>query len=156
VRAYPLLVLRGTAKAFGSQLTSFRSFADAERFGEGTGINYEVATRLPREHARYLHSRQQQGRLNTVAFRALHMWVGVLSAIAVSYLAVALRRKRRQEAVLHLLCMAAVVVNAGVIAAAGSPDDRYAARLMWLLTFSFLLWLEGARAAYLAASPPRS
>ena len=156
VRAYPLLVLQRTAATFVTQLTRFRTFAETERFGQGTGINYQVATSLPWEHDRYLRSRQQQGRLRGAAFRSLHLWVGALSAATVAFLAFARRRKRPHEALLHLLCISAVVLNAAVIASAGSPDDRYTARVMWLLTFSALASLVGTWRVHLAGSARRS
>jgi hypothetical protein len=155
VRAHPLLVLQRSAEAFGSQLAHFMTFADAERFAEGTGINYEVSLRLPREYPRYANSRQQRGRLTSVALRGLHWWVGATCAIVAVFMCVASRERRPDRAVLLVLCISAVVLNAAVIGAGGSPDDRYAARLMWLLPFAVLASLMERALPYLAGSNRR-
>jgi hypothetical protein len=49
----------------------------------------------------------------------------------------------RADAVkLHAFVWLAVVINAGIMAASSNPDDRYQARLVWLIPFSVLVSLS--------------
>ena len=115
LREYPLLVARGAARAFASQLGKFDIGVDWGPFLDGTAINDEIRARFPTAYRRYRESLQQQGRLPVDRFAALHWWVFACCApISIGIVLRGLRRDPTGTAKLHAFVWAAIVCNAAV------------------------------------------
>jgi hypothetical protein len=141
LREYPVLVLQGAVRTFFIQLGSFRTAADLRPFLEGTAINYEMQRRFPNEYGAYRASRQQQGRLSVDIFTWLHWWVFVFSAVvSIGIVLWDLWNGMMDMATLqHIFVWAAMVSNAAIVSISNEPDDRFQARLAWLIPFSVLV-----------------
>jgi hypothetical protein len=108
---------------------------------EPTWLEQTVAVGLckyfpPAELRRFEASLQAQGRLEAVAapFRAVHTGLLLIGAIATPILLfVAIRRRDTPRADLAALVLAALLANAFATGALSKPNDRYQARIAWLL-----------------------
>jgi hypothetical protein len=146
IKEYPLLVVRGALRSFFKQLGSFRTGAELTPFLEGTAINAEMQKRFPKEYQRYAQARQQQGRLAAEAFGRLHWWVLMCSAaVSIGIVVRGLWRGSGDTLKLHAFVWAAVVANAAIVGVLSGSDDRYQARLVWLIPFSVLVSLRERR-----------
>ena len=137
---YPLLVAQGAGHAFVSQLGKFHIGVDWGPFLDGTAIDDEMRERFPTAYRRYRESHQQHGRLPVDPFAALHWWVFACSApISIGIVLRGLRRDPTRTAKLHAFVWATIGCNAAIVAMLVVPDNRYGARVAWLVPFSVLV-----------------
>lgn len=98
-------------------------------------INHDFPAR---EQAAYHAARQQIGSLR-VPFGWLHRVSGIAGVLACLIQLPHARRRAADVALLLIVVLAALPLNAAITGALSGPHDRYQARLMWLPPFAAIL-----------------
>ena len=109
----------------------------------------------PEEMARFRASRQMSDRLREIAEMLNPPHMALLIAGALASAEIAWRRRARAQGILALLILAAVLTNAAASGALSRPNDRYQARIAWLVLLPPLLGFR-LPAARPAPAPPRT
>ena len=144
LRAYPVEHLKLAIRAAVSQLYRFRAGDGLGPYGEGTWIDKVVRKRFPREHACFAASRQQQGALWTDIQPLADLYALVVLVCAIASPAVVwLDRHYVGGATLklHAFVWVALILNASITGVVSLPNDRYQARVIWLLPLAVMVSL---------------
>jgi hypothetical protein len=148
LRADPWGQLEASARNAASQLTHFGM---AGSFFPDTYILARIRDALPGSADRWLRSRQARGELHQEGFTRLHYASFGLSLLVLAALAIPLwrARPRRLEALVALVGVA-LLANASITGALSNVEDRYQARVAWLVPLLACLatctWLDERRA----------
>jgi hypothetical protein len=130
LRAYPREELVVSAGHFWRQLRTF-GLSD---YDPNPWILAMVDTVLPGARQRYLQSRQAQETLHEDFFTSVQDWTVVLSLVVIACWAVFVRRKWSPRVLgLAIIIGFVVVVNAAVTGVLANVEDRYQARVIWLV-----------------------
>jgi len=145
-RSYPLENLGAALRDWGQQLATFGTGSGLEEnIWAVAPIERAVEERFPADKAAMEAGRQFNGTLELGAWDRLHRLV--LTAASLAALLLLLAPDRRDTAwALLLLVIVAALVNSAVTAIFSNPDDRYQARLVWLLLPLVLAQLMRAEA----------
>ena len=143
LREYPREQLRICAAHFWEQLLSYGVYSyDANAW---MLANFDAS--LPGKATEYKRSRQAQSSLNEEFFSTVQDWAVLVSLLVIGLWAIIGRRLWSQ----HLAGLTAVVIfvvlaNAAITGNFSNVEDRYQARVIWLvplLALAFLLtWLD--------------
>jgi hypothetical protein len=143
LREYPREALRLTAAHFWQQLLSYGVFS----YDANAWTLQSIDGSLPGQADKYRRSRQAQSKLDEEFFSSIQDCAVIISLILIGVWAIFGRRLRsRRLAGLSVVVAFVVVVNAAVTGNISSVEDRYQARIIWLvplLALVFLLtWLD--------------
>jgi hypothetical protein len=149
VLADPWGQLRVSARNATSQLTHFGM---AGSYFPDAYILARIRDALPRSADLWLRSRQARGDLHEPFFSMLHYATFGLSLLVVAALAPRLGRARtRRLGSLAAVVATALVANAAITGALSNVEDRYQARVVWLVPLVACLatgaWLDDRRAS---------
>lgn len=109
-------------------------------------VTQEIATYLPGEAGAYRASRQQQGTLRGLLAVPYVPIASAILLLAPLLLWRTLRSRQFALAGLTGTVVTAVIANAAITGALSGPDDRYQARIVWLLPLlAIVAWLDRAR-----------
>ncbi len=155
LREYPREELRIFGVHFWGQLLAFGVYGhDANAW---TGENIDAA--LPGQASRYRRSRQAQGTLDEDFFSSVQDWAVIVSVFVIGLWAVFARRLwSRRLAGLTAIVAYVVLANAAVTGNLSNVEDRYEARVIWLvplLACTFVLtWIDRRFSRRLSLSRP--
>jgi hypothetical protein len=143
LREYPREELRISAAHFWEQLLSYGVYS----YDANAWIQESIDGSLPGQAGKYLRSRQAQGKLDVEFFSSVQDCAVIVSLILIGLWAIFGRRLRsRRLAGLSVVVTYVVLVNAAVTGNISNVEDRYQARVIWLmplLALVFLLsWLD--------------
>ena len=150
VREYPKAQFQRSLANFWGEFTDFGLWD----FGGSSWIDHELDKVIPGAEAKYLRTRQRQGRLPNVFFSGLQNWIVSSSAVAIA-ISIPLLWWRRRWQILGLIAVIVptVVVNALITAVLSESDSRYQSRLIWLVPLTAgLIVLDSMNARQGAAS----
>jgi hypothetical protein len=127
IRAYPREELRAAAGNFWRQLRTF----DLGDYDPSAWVLEKFSTVLPGARARYLRTRQVHETLHEDFFSGVQAATVIASLVMI---AVMLRRRRTPRLIALTAVVAFVVVaNAAVTGILSAVEDRYQARVIWLV-----------------------
>jgi len=129
LRAYPREELIISADHFWEQLHTF-GLSD---YDPNPWILQMVDTVLPRARARYLQSRQAQETLHEEFFTAVQNWTVMASLVVITIWAAFARKRSRRVMGLAAIIVFVVIANAAVTGILANVEDRYQARVIWLV-----------------------
>ena len=130
IRAYPVDVLRLSAKNFWRQLQSFGLW----NYAADPWILTMFEVVLPSERETYLRTRQARQALHEGTFGAFEENVVLISVLAGAAAAVGLWRGWSSRLVgLTTVIIVAVIGNAVVTGVLSNVEDRYQSRVIWLV-----------------------
>jgi hypothetical protein len=140
---YPQEELRISAAHFWEQLLSYGLYS----YDPNPWVVDSFDWALPGRASAYLGSRQAQGKLAVGFFSSLQHWaVAVSLVVIVLWVVFGHRRWSRNLVGLTVIVTYVILANAAVTACASNVEDRYQARVIWLvplLSLVFLLtWLD--------------
>jgi hypothetical protein len=143
LREYPREELRICAAHFWEQLLSYGVFS----YDANAWILESIDGSLPGQAVKYRRSWQAQGKLDEEFFSSVQDWAVIVSLILIGLWAVFGRRLwSRRLAGLSVVVTYVLLVNAAVTGNISNVEDRYQARVIWLvplLALVFLLtWLD--------------
>jgi hypothetical protein len=143
LRAYPRDELLISTGSFWQQLHTF----GLEDYDPSPWIAKTLETALPGSGAGYAKSRQAQETLNTDFFTSVQEWTVAASLLAICVWSVLLRRNRSSRLIGFAAVIAfSVLANAAVTGVLSNVEDRYQARVIWLVPLLagvlVLTWLE--------------
>jgi hypothetical protein len=144
LREYPREELRISAAHFWGQLLSYGVFS----YDANTWIQESIEGSLPGQASKYQRSRQAQGKLDEEFFSSVQDWAVIVSLGVIGLWAAFGRRLwSRPLAGLSVIVAYVLLANAAVTGNISNVEDRYQARVIWLvplLALVFLLtWLDG-------------
>jgi hypothetical protein len=153
LRAYPREELVVSAGHFWRQLHAFGLYD----YDPNPWILAMVDTVLPGARPRYLETRQAQETLHEDFFTSVQDWTVMLSLVVIACWGLFVRPKRSPRVIgLATIIGFVVVVNAAVTGVLANVEDRYQARVIWLVPLlagvQVLTWLDERRAAMSGAS----
>src|SRR5229473_3378508 len=154
LREYPREELRIFGVHFWGQLLAFGVYGhDANAW---IGENIDAA--MPGQASRYRRSRQAQGTLDEDFFSSVQDWAVIVSVFVIGLWAVFARRLwSRRLAGLTAIVAYVVLANAAVTGNLSNVEDRYEARVIWLvplLACTFVLtWIDRRFSRRLSLSP---
>ena len=130
LRTYPREQLSSSAANFWQQLTAFGLWD----LGPNGWVPQVFDHALPGQLRRYLESRQARDVLPLDLFTSVHNWT-VIAALVIAGVCAPLswRWRRPRLAGLSVVIAFTVVANALVTGALSSVEDRYEARVIWLV-----------------------
>lgn len=129
LRAYPGAQLKQSAANFWSEFTDFGLWD----FCPSDWVVGELDRVLPGVKAKYLLTREQQGKLPVEAFTTALNWTVYASAVLALALLPALWRRQSTGIGLTVVLLPIPVVNALLTAVLSEPDSRYQCRVIWLV-----------------------
>jgi hypothetical protein len=143
LREYPREELRISAVHFWEQLLSYGVYS----YDANAWILKSLDAVLPGKAEEYRRSRQAQGKLNEDFFSSVQDWALIVSLFVVGLWAIFGRRLWSRRLVgLTVVVTYVVLANAAVAGNFSNLEDRYQARVIWLvplLSLAFLLtWLD--------------
>jgi hypothetical protein len=143
LRAYPREELRVSASHFWEQLHTFGLWG----YGPRPWILAMVDTVLQGGRARYLRSRQAQEALPAEFFTSVQDWTVIGCVIVIACWAVFVRQWWSPRVIgLTAIIVFVVVANAAVTGVLSNVEDRYQARVIWLVPLLagvlVLTWLD--------------
>lgn len=140
--AYPGMWLANCARLTGTQLLLFDAGGAVGPLAPRTWIYRVLRNRYPDAFGRFLSSRQQRDALHRRLFRGAQYATVAASLALVAFGLI--RRRARDDRLFRLFlwfAAAAIVANAAVCASISLMDDRYGARVIWLVPLCALLML---------------
>ena len=154
LREYPGEEMRVFGVHFWEQLLAFGVYGhDANAW---TGENIDAA--LPGQASRYRRSRQAQGTLDEDFFSSVQDWAVIVSLVAIGLWSVFARLWSRRLAGLTAIIAYVVLANAAVSGNLSNLEDRYEARVIWLVPLLactvVLTWIDRGFSRRLTLSPP--
>jgi hypothetical protein len=146
LRAYPREELVVSAGNFWRQLHAFGLYD----YDPNPWILAMVDTVLPGARPRYLETRQAKETLHEDFFTSVQDWTVALSLLVIACGALFLRQKWSPRVIgLATIIGFVVVVNAAVTGVLANVEDRYQARVIWLVPLLaavlVLTWLDERR-----------
>jgi hypothetical protein len=138
VRAYPGGLLLSTLDDTAHQLVTFRT---GDQIEPQEWVLYPDLDRfIPRQMLSYMDARQQQGRIHFGIVNAIDLSVETLAQLGLIWmLAVSVRQRRWNVAILLGFLGVAIIGNAFICGALSNPHDRYQSRLVWMPVFALAL-----------------
>jgi hypothetical protein len=138
LRAYPREQISRSAHNFLDQLQIF----GIEDLDASSWVLDQFSTTLPNQRAAYLASRQQRNELPIDLVTSIQNWIVVasLTLIAISF-AILWRRWPSRLVWLSVIVVAILLANALLSGVLSMVDDRYQARVVWLLPLLAILAL---------------
>lgn len=156
LRAYPRQELAKVASAFWNQLTLFGLYD----LDGSDWIVEQFDSVLPGRKPHYLQSREGRNDLPLEFFTSLQKWIAVVSLVGIAGLAPFLWRQRSARlAGLSVVIVSTVLANALVTGPLSMVEDRFQARVVWLVSFLvgvFVLVLLDRRKPPADRQPARS
>ena len=159
VLAHPSEMLAAALHNAFTQLLIFRSGVDFDSWGANDSYAaIAIHHFFPREYSQFMHSLQQESKLDATVVNRLYSFVVIFSLIGLVILLV-LMRFDVTLAEFILVIAVALAANAFATGAFSSVHDRYQARIIWLVplvfVISFLVYRRqrDARLAPLADKP---
>lgn len=143
LREYPREELRLVAAHFWEQLMSYGVYS----YDANAWIRESIDGSLRGQAGEYLSSRQAQGKLNEEFFSSVQDYAVVLSLIVIGLWCVLGRGmwSRRMQG-LSVVVVYVLLVNAAITGNISNVEDRYQARVIWLLPLLAMLfplsWLD--------------
>jgi hypothetical protein len=143
LREYPRAELRISAAHFWEQLLSYGVYS----YDANAWILESFDAVLPGKAGEYRRSRQAQGKLDEDFFSSVQDWTVIASLVLISLRVIFGRRLwSRRLAGLTVVVTYVLLANAAVTGNFSNLEDRYQARVIWLvplLSLAFLLtWLD--------------
>jgi hypothetical protein len=143
LREYPREELRISAVRFWEQLSSYGVYS----YDANAWILLSFDAALPGKAGEYGRSRQAQGKLDEDFFSSVQDWTLLVSLFVIGLWVIFGRRLwSRRLAGLTVVVTYVVLANAAVTGSFSNIEDRYQARVIWLvplLSLAFLLtWLD--------------
>lgn len=130
IRAYPRQQLARSAHNFWAQLKLF----GVEDFDPSGYILVVFDSTLPGQRSAYLHGRQVNNAMPLDFFNTMQFWVVIASLLAIAGLApFVLRRNSSRLIGLTVILVFIVLANALIAGTMSMVDDRFQARIVWLL-----------------------
>ncbi len=129
LRAYPREELIISADHFWEQLHTF-GLSD---YDPNPWILQMIDTVLPGARARYLQSRQAQETLHEEFFASVQDWTLMASLVVIAIWAILVRQWSRRVIGLTVVIVFVVIANAAVTGILAKVEDRYQARVIWLV-----------------------
>lgn len=130
VRAYPRAQMQVSFANFREELNNFGLWD----FTPNAWMESQIDTVLPGTRARYMRTRQAQGRLPVKFFSTVQQWTVMASALAiVAGLPFLWLRRRWRLLGLAAIVVPVVVANAFVTSVLSEVDSRYQSRVIWLI-----------------------
>ncbi len=129
LRAYPREELIISADHFWEQLHTF-GLSD---YDPNPWIWEMVDTVLPGARARYVQSRQAQETLHEEFFNSVQDWTVMASLVVIAVWTVFVRQRSRRVIGLTAVIVFVVIANAAVTGILSNVEDRYQARVIWLV-----------------------
>ncbi len=144
--AYPREELAASARNFWQQLHTF-ALSD---YDPNPWILATMDTVLPGARPRYLRTRQARETLHDEFFSAVQVCAVVASLVLIAFWAARGRRQRSARLMgLTSVIGFVVIANAAVTGVLSNVEDRYEARVIWLVPFlaavMVLMWLDQRR-----------
>jgi hypothetical protein len=135
-RRYPRDVVDAMIANFREQLFSFDLSSITDVTESNHWIAQELDNALPSGSHGYLHGLQAKNLLTSASFSAVNRWT-VLLSIATVILTLPLRRNRTNTHLLALTILVfwTVIANAAITGCSSNGEDRYQARVVWLIPF---------------------
>ena len=119
--------------------------------GPNSYVLEEIDSAFPGSRTSYLRGRQSRDAMPRERFGAMQNWVVMGSVVAIVLLGVFGRRRGERPGWLAVVIVTVVVGNAGLTGPVSMVDDRFEARVIWLvpLLAGLLLFtaIEGRRDA---------
>ena len=138
LREYPREELRICAAHFWRQLMNFGVYS----YDANAWILESFDAALPGKAPAYLCSRQAQGRLNEEFFSSVQNWAVIVSLVVIGLWAILGRRLwSHRLAGLTVVVIYVVLVNAVTTGNVSNVEDRYQARVIWLVPLLALVFL---------------
>ena len=138
LREYPRAELRIGASHFWEQLMSYGVYS----YDANAWILESIDGAMPGQAAKYLRSRQAQGKLDEEFFSSVQDWAMIVSLCLIGLWAVFGRRLwSRRLAGLSVIVVYVVLVNAAITGNISNVEDRYQARVIWLVPLVALVFL---------------
>jgi hypothetical protein len=155
LRTYLRQELLISAANFGNQLTNFGIYG----YGPNHWVSEIFDKILPGQRSHYLQSRQASGKLPFDFCSNVQYWTVLASSMLVLILApVIWRRRSRPLRGLVAIVAFMVTANAFVTAVLSSVEDRYQARVIWLVPLVagvFIIgWLDRRALVQRGSIPP--
>jgi hypothetical protein len=143
VREYPLQELSKGASNFGQQLITFGLWD----LDPSDWVLQQFDATLPGGKSSYLKSLQSRNALPFDFFDYVHTWTMILSlSLLLTFTALLWRHRPTQLIGLTIVVIPAVVANAAITGTLSMVEERFQARVIWLLPFlasmALLCWLE--------------
>jgi len=143
LREYPREELRLCANHFWEQLLNYGVYS----YDANAWMLESFNASLPGKAGDYLRSRQAQGKLGEEFFSTVQDWAVIVSLLLIGLWALLGRQLwSRRLAGLTVVLIYVVLVNAAVTGNVSNVEDRYQARVIWLVPLlalvCFLTWLE--------------
>jgi hypothetical protein len=136
LRRYPGEVLRQSLRNTGKQLLRFDTGHGLVPYLDQAYPTDNLARVFPHLVTSYAESRQNQDRLWLRLIASIHFWVTMGSLTVFGFLVVAhVRGARIREVRLLGTLLAFLLLNAAVTGSLSAPNNRYQARVMWLVVF---------------------
>jgi hypothetical protein len=154
VKRYPLDVIASVIANFREQLFSFDLSSVTDITVSNRWIVQEFDNALPGGSSGYLQGSQAKDLLPSASFSALNRWTVAL-AIAAVILTLPSHRNRANSRLLALTILVfwTVIANAAITGCSSNGENRYQARVIWLIPFiGSLLILHISESASKAAS----
>lgn len=150
LRAYPGEELRISAAHFWEQFLNFGLWG----YDTNAWIEQMFDKVLPGARLRYLRTRQARGELPDDISSSVQEWTVIASLVLMGVLApFVLRRRPARLMGLSAVVIFVIIANAFVTGVFSNVEDRYQARVIWLLPlltiFFALQWLEDRRSTQL-------
>jgi hypothetical protein len=145
VRAYPGEELRISAAHFWGQLLTFGLW-DYDR---NAWVEQVFDRVLPGALQRYLRTREARGEMPEELSSTVQQWTVIASLALIGVFAPLVLRRRARLIGLSAVVIFVIIANAFVTGVFSTVDDRYQARVVWLLpmlaTLFVLHWIENRR-----------
>ena len=130
LRAYPRTQLTKSSQNFWDQLCTF----GIDDFDTSSWVLDQFTSTLPSQRVHYFDSRQQRGALPLEFVTSMQRWVVVASLVLIAALVpFAWRRQSSQLAWLSIVIASTVIANALLSGTLSMVDDRYQARVIWMV-----------------------
>jgi hypothetical protein len=129
LRGYPREELIVSADHFWEQLHTF----ELSDYDPNPWILQMVDTVLPGARVRYQQSRQPQETLHEEFFSAIQQCTLLASLVVTAIWAIFARKRSRRVIALAAIILFVVIANAGVTGVLSNVEDRYQARVIWLV-----------------------
>lgn len=138
LREYPKEELRICGAHFWEQFLSYGVFS----YDANAWILESIDGSMPGQAGKYLRSRQAQGKLDEELFSSVQDWAVIVSLGLIGLWAVLGRRLwSRRLAGLSAIVVYVVVANAAITGNISNVEDRYQARVIWLVPLVALVFL---------------
>ena len=135
LRRFPGRVAQAAAINGIRQLSKMRTGGGLVSYRAERWPTDEIRRFFPRDFAAYENSRQSRGELGIRPIRRLHSVAFVAGLLACAGLLPLLARRGRTLAALLLLAILSGYVLNAFVTALSVPDDRYGARVAWMIPF---------------------